>query len=181
MNRPIFKTITGDKITIYQLSDGEKQLYGRISSLLYKNPINSIILIDEPELFLHPRWQYDILDIYRNIGQNNQFIIATHSPYILSKCHYSELILLKKQGDRIVVEQPDRPLAAQDINSILGIMEADFMPRETVERHRKYRALVEAGQKDTEEGRALLAEILEHEPEQSEFLQRIRFYEELNS
>ncbi|HAO21166.1 MAG TPA: hypothetical protein DCQ37_12235, partial [Desulfobacteraceae bacterium] len=128
-NRPIFETINHERITIEQLSDGEKQLYGRVISLLMLNPHNSLILIDEPEIGLHPKWQYTIMDIYKNIGQNNQFIIATHSPHILAKAHYKELILLKKKDNKIVAEQFDKPPTSRDINSVLGgIMEAKYLP-----------------------------------------------------
>ncbi len=181
-NRPLFETINHEKVKIDALSDGEKQLYGRVISLLMLNPHYSLILIDEPEVGLHPKWQYTIMDIYKNIGKNNQFIIATHSPHIIAKAHYKELVLLKKDGEKIVVEQFDRPPAACDINSVLcGIMGARYLPDEIVERHRRYRELVENGQKETPEAKALRDEILEYEPEESEFMQSIRFYEELNS
>ena len=49
---------------------------------------NSIILIDEPELSMHPHWQDKILPYYRNLFtknsiQSSQLIIATHSEYVL--------------------------------------------------------------------------------------------------
>jgi len=181
-NRPIFETINHERITIEQLSDGEKQLYGRVISLLMLNPHNSLILIDEPEIGLHPKWQYTIMDIYKNIGQNNQFIIATHSPHILAKAHYKELILLKKKDNKIVAEQFDKPPTSRDINSVLGgIMEAKYLPDDITEWHRQYRDLVEKGEKDSPEAQALRSKILEYEPEESEFMQSIRFYEALNS
>lgn len=181
-NRPIFETINHERITIEQLSDGEKQLYGPVISLLMLNPHNSLILIDEPEIGLHPKWQYTIMDIYKNIGQNNQFIIATHSPHILAKAHYKELILLKKKDNKIVAEQFDKPPTSRDINSVLGgIMEAKYLPDEITEWHRQYRDLVEKGKKDSPEAQALRIKILEYEPEESEFMQSIRFYEALNS
>jgi len=181
-NRPIFETINHERITIEQLSDGEKQLYGRVISLLMLNPHNSLILIDEPEIGLHPKWQYTIMDIYKNIGQNNQFIIATHSPHILAKAHYKQLILLKKKDNKIVAEQFDKPPTSRDINSVLGgIMEAKYLPDDITEWHRQYRDLVEKGEKDSPEAQALRSKILEYEPEESEFMQSIRFYEALNS
>ncbi len=181
-NRPIFKTINNERITIEALSDGEKQLYGRAVSLILLNPCNSVILIDEPEICLHPKWQYTIMDIYRNIGKNNQFIVATHSPHIIAKAHYRELILLKKSDNRIVAEQFDHPRVSRDINSVLGgIMEAKYLPDEIMNRHREYRELVEKGEKASPRAQELRQQILEYEPEESEFMQRIRFYEELRS
>ena len=43
---------------------------------------NSVVLIDELELHLHPPQQQALLGALRNIGPDCQFIITTHSPYL---------------------------------------------------------------------------------------------------
>ena len=55
---------------------------------------NSIILIDEPELSLHPKWQQRIIEVYKKIGENNQIILATHSPHILGSVSNENIFLL---------------------------------------------------------------------------------------
>jgi len=56
--------------------------------------INSrIILIDEPELSLHVDWQRILFDVLMEQGTDNQFLIATHSPFIYSQFPDKELIL----------------------------------------------------------------------------------------
>ena len=78
------------EIPIDRLSTGEKQIVFRGAHLL-KN-INSmsggIVLIDEPELSMHPKWQQKVLNYYRSLFNKNgtqeaQMIIATHSEYVL--------------------------------------------------------------------------------------------------
>lgn len=80
----------GREIPIDRLSTGEKQIVFRGAHLL-KN-INSmsggIVLIDEPELSMHPKWQQKVLNYYRSLFNKNgtqeaQMIIATHSEYVL--------------------------------------------------------------------------------------------------
>lgn len=80
----------GKEIPVDDLSTGEKQIVFRGAHLL-KN-INSmsdgIVLIDEPELSMHPKWQQKVLKYYRSLFNNNgtqnaQMIIATHSEYVL--------------------------------------------------------------------------------------------------
>lgn len=80
----------GRDIPVDSLSTGEKQVVFRGTHLL-KN-INSIsggiVLIDEPELSMHPKWQEKVLRYYRNLFNKNgtqdaQMIIATHSEYVL--------------------------------------------------------------------------------------------------
>jgi predicted ATPase len=78
------------KISIDNMSTGEKQIVFR-GVLLLKNLNNlsgGIVLIDEPELSMHPQWQKKILNYYRDLFkkdgvQNVQLIVATHSEYIL--------------------------------------------------------------------------------------------------
>ena len=107
-NIPIFTNSAGDKFDINELSSGEKQLFLRTLAIKMLNPENSIILIDEPELSLHPKWQQRIVDVYRKIGKNNQIIIATHSPHILGSVKKENIMLLDKDGEgKIVIKTGD--------------------------------------------------------------------------
>ena len=88
--KKILFTKNSKQIDIDNLSTGEKQIVFRGAQLLknLNNMNNSIILIDEPELSMHPRWQDKILPFYRNLftqndTQSTQLIIATHSEYVL--------------------------------------------------------------------------------------------------
>jgi len=72
------------------LSSGEKQIVYRVGYLLrnLRTLSGGIILIDEPELSLHPIWQIKFINFLRELFTNGekldvQFIIATHSPYLL--------------------------------------------------------------------------------------------------
>ena len=99
---PIFTDSSGKKFGINELSSGEKQLFLRTLAIKMLEPENSIIMIDEPELSLHPKWQQKIVDVYRKIGRNNQIILATHSPHILGSVEKENIILLKKNENGIV-------------------------------------------------------------------------------
>ena len=88
--KKILFTKHGHKISIDQLSTGEKQIVFRGAHLLRNmNSISGgIVLIDEPELSMHPIWQRKILDYYRRLFTNNgrqevQMLIATHSEYVI--------------------------------------------------------------------------------------------------
>ena len=107
-NITLFTNSSGDEFDINELSSGEKQLFLRTLAIRMLNPENSIILIDEPELSLHPKWQQRIVDVYRKIGKNNQIIIATHSPHILGSVRKENIMLLDKDDDgKIVVRTGD--------------------------------------------------------------------------
>lgn len=106
---PLFENFSGEKVDINALSSGEKQLFLRTLSLKMLEPKNSIILIDEPELSLHPKWQQQILEVYKRIGENNQIIIATHSPLILENIDKENIFMLtKEESGRITVATGDK-------------------------------------------------------------------------
>ncbi len=175
-NRPIFRTINGDNITIDKLSSGEQQLYARVVSLMILNPHNSVILIDEPEIALHPKWQIDIMKIYESIGKNNQFIVTTHSPFIISQTPYKNLIFLIKENEEIIAKQFTEPPLDRDINTIIKtIMGADYLPKEIDKLHKEYRKLFEDDKLDTNEAKDLEKRILEFESPNSSFFQGIEF------
>ena len=80
-----------------KLSAGEKQM---LSFLCYnafseKTPI----FIDEPELSLHVDWQRLLLPTLLEQGTENQFFIATHSPFIYAKYPDKEILLGDDRGD----------------------------------------------------------------------------------
>ena len=142
---PIFTNSAGDKFDINELSSGEKQLFLRTLAIKMLNPENSIILIDEPELSLHPKWQQRIVDVYRKIGKNNQIIIATHSPHILGSVKKENIMLLDKDGEgKIVVKTGDELYDSygQPTDRVLK----DIMGLETTRNPKVFKLLEEAGE-----------------------------------
>jgi predicted ATP-binding protein involved in virulence len=101
---PIFESFNGKKISINQLSSGEKQLFCQAAYLQKLNLQDSIILIDEPETSLHPTWQRNILKLYQNIGENNQIIVATHSPHIIASVKPESLFVLYPNSETGKIE-----------------------------------------------------------------------------
>ena len=142
---PIFTNLSGDKFDINELSSGEKQLFLRTLAIKMLNPENSIILIDEPELSLHPKWQQRIVDVYRKIGKNNQIIIATHSPHILGSVRKENIMLLDKDDEgKIVVRTGDELYDSygQPTDRVLK----DIMGLEATRNPKVFKLLEEAGE-----------------------------------
>ena len=144
-NMPIFENSSGDKFDINELSSGEKQLFLRTLAIKMLNPENSIILIDEPELSLHPKWQQRIVDVYKKIGKNNQIIIATHSPHILGSVKKENIMLLDKDGEgKIVIKTGDKfyDSYGQPTDRVLK----DIMGLKTTRNPKVFKLLEEAGE-----------------------------------
>jgi ABC-type lipoprotein export system ATPase subunit len=79
------------------LSAGEKQMLSFICyNAFYRD---SVIFIDEPELSLHVDWQRQLFPILQKQQSSNQFVIATHSPFIYSKYPEKEISINSDRGD----------------------------------------------------------------------------------
>ena len=144
-NITLFTNSAGDKFDINELSSGEKQLFLRTLAIKMLNPENSIILIDEPELSLHPKWQQRIVDVYRKIGKNNQIIIATHSPHILGSVKKENIILLDRSDDGKIMIKTDEDLYdsyGQPTDRVLK----DIMGLESTRNPKIFKLLEEAGE-----------------------------------
>lgn len=87
---PIFQK-NSKRIKITDLSSGEKQIVFRgIYLLRNKESLNGIpVLIDEPEISMHPKWNENIYDYYRRLFKTDkglktsQMFMATHSEYVI--------------------------------------------------------------------------------------------------
>ena len=110
----LFRNNKGDEIRIDDLSTGEKQIVIRGGYMLkYQKSIQSnFILIDEPELSLHPEWQKKILQFYKRLftdengNQTAQIFVATHSPFIVhnfSRYNDKVVVLNKDENDNVSV------------------------------------------------------------------------------
>lgn len=64
-----------------------------------REQITGIVLIDEIDLHLHPKWQWNVIDALQKNFAGVQFIIATHSPIVISASKKANLILLDDAQD----------------------------------------------------------------------------------
>lgn len=161
------------------LSHGELKKLSIYIWLKYIVPQDAIILMDEIDIALHPKWQYQIIN---DITQwsDGQFLLATHSPQILSSTYYKNLIKIENEESKVTVKQYKKPPLDRDINTIImEIMGAPAFPEDLFELHVQYRKLAMNGKKDTEEALILKKQILEYESENSSFFQDINFDLEL--
>ena len=168
----------GDKFSIDELSTGEKTLMSKVLYLYLEDIRDKVILIDEPELSLHPSWQNKVLKIYENFALNNncQIIIATHSPHIIASAKNEYLRFLVKEDNKIVVKQLNDSPLNRDMNTILKtLMGANYKPQELEELQLEYREFFDEGKLETEEAKEVEKKILKYESLNSAFFQGIAF------
>lgn len=86
----------GAVVPISVLSAGYQSLIWMVFDIAYRmaalNPFLAenisqtpgLVLIDELDVHLHPRWQWQVIDVLRSIFPNVQFLATTHSPIIIA-------------------------------------------------------------------------------------------------
>lgn len=95
------------QIEFNQLSQGEKCYLSLVCDLarrlsmanpLAENPLQGqgVVLVDELDLHLHPKWQVEILSKLTTIFPQCQFVLTTHSPLVLSDVKPQQLYLLER-------------------------------------------------------------------------------------
>lgn len=80
--------------------------------------LTGIVIVDELEQHLHPRWQRTILPQLRRLFPKIQFIVATHSPLVASSCSDVTVHRLEK-GERTIYEPYG--WQAEDVYDMMGV------------------------------------------------------------
>lgn len=96
----------GLKVPFPALSDGYRAFLGWVGDLLYHVCITcssekelvdnkGIVLVDEIDLHLHPKWQMTILPVIAKVLPNIQFILTSHSPLIVGSLEWMNIITMQ--------------------------------------------------------------------------------------
>ena len=130
---PIFEQ-NGQEITLEKLSSGNIMLIEHLVILLSKMyslsilrniPTNDImkspglLLIDEIETHLHPKWQKSILPIIRKTFPNLQIILTTHSPFVVSSLPGAKIYTCKSEPGHSVVKDETSVYSNLPVDEIL--------------------------------------------------------------
>jgi len=161
----IFKT-EKECLPIRALSAGYQSLIGMVLDIAYRmallNPdlleniseTPGVVLIDELDMHLHPKWQWNIVSALMKTFPNVQFIAATHSPIIIASC--KEEYLIKIRVDREITYE--KSTYGMDINDTLSICQNSiFMAEDIKDLLMKFEQYVDEG--DLQEAEKYVSEI----------------------
>jgi predicted ATP-binding protein involved in virulence len=171
---------SGTVLDVRQLSDGERGLLSMVLDLARRlsqaneNSIDplaegrAIVLIDEIDLHLHPKWQRQIVRNLTSAFPGCQFIATTHSPQVIGEVAH-ERIQIISDGQ---VYSPSHSYGVDSSRVLEEIMEAD--PR-TQGVQRLLGEISEViGRQHFERGRELLAELVDEVGESDPEVTRLR-------
>jgi predicted ATP-binding protein involved in virulence len=123
----------GETLNVAQLSQGEKSLMALIGDIARRlammnpslqNPLNGngIVLIDEVDLHLHPKWQRSLISRLTSTFPNCQFVLTTHSPLVISD-NKDVLCYSLDNGELTQIQD----LYGEDANTVLlSVMNTDI-------------------------------------------------------
>jgi len=92
-------------ISLRRASSGEQCILLSLFGIAANITDNTIILIDEPEISLHPEWQQRYINLLMNTFggfYNCKFIIATHSPLVISNLKSANCYILPMAESEII-------------------------------------------------------------------------------
>lgn len=99
-------------IPLNQLGSGYEMIFSLIYSyyLSKKGKKKLIVLIDEPELHLHPKLQSDFIDLLLDFSKDSQIILTTHSPLFIKQAMNNSNVavkILNKTENSVSVANPE--------------------------------------------------------------------------
>jgi len=79
----------------------------------------AVCMVDEMDIFMHPRWQRGILEALCKVFSQTQFIISTHSPFIAQSAADAGIVLLRKTPEGVVAERDPVDIRGWRVDQIL--------------------------------------------------------------
>ena len=146
-----------DDHTFDRLSAGYHSVLFMISELAYRavvlNPltenlidvISGIVLIDEIDYHLHPAWQWKILPALKETFPKVQFIVATHSPIVLSSAKDASLMLMTSPNNIERIQS----VYGYNIDDVLSLPQGTLdAPEEVTAYYDRAEAILDRGNED---------------------------------
>ena len=85
------------------------------------NPLNepAIVLVDEIDLHLHPRWQRSLMGYLSELFPNTQFIVTAHSPLVVQAATDANIVVLRREGDHVIIDNDAQSIRGWRIDQVL--------------------------------------------------------------
>ncbi len=155
-----------------QLSDGYRNLLALVLDFArrlaqanpnWPNPLEApgILMIDEIELHLHPRWQQKVIPALRAVFPNTQLIVSTHSPAVLTTVRREHIKLLGADHQFEQIPNDVGTYGADNSRVLAEVFGAYPRPQNihSVQQLAEYWQAVEAQEHDTDQAKALRQEL----------------------
>jgi predicted ATP-binding protein involved in virulence len=154
-------------LALNELSGGYRTLLALVADLARRmaqaNPTlgtdsEAIVLIDEVDLHLHPKWQQTVLDSLRRAFPNAQFIVTTHSEQVIAAVEPKHIVRLDRVSDGVAASRPTSTYGATPDRISEDVMGVPHLrPARVEDTLKSYWALINDGAGETEAALTLRA------------------------
>ncbi len=79
----------------------------------------AVVLVDEIDMHLHPKWQRELIGFLTERFPNTQFIVTAHSPLIVQAATDANIAVLKREGDHVVIENHPETIRGWRVDQVL--------------------------------------------------------------
>ncbi|WPB77259.1 AAA family ATPase [Archangium violaceum] len=79
----------------------------------------AVVLVDEIDLHLHPKWQRQLISYLTERFPNTQFIVTAHSPLVVQSATDANIVVLKREGDHVVIDNDVESIRGWRVDQIL--------------------------------------------------------------
>jgi len=116
---PLSKLSLGFQTVVAWMVDLAARLFERYPDS--PNPLAepAIVLVDEIDLHLHPRWQREIQSYLTQRFPNTQFIVTAHSPLVVQAAADANIALLRQEGDHVVIDNDPATIKGWRVDQVL--------------------------------------------------------------
>jgi predicted ATP-binding protein involved in virulence len=86
-----------------------------------KNPLAepAVVLVDEVDLHLHPKWQRELREHMVERFPNTQFIVTAHSPLVVQASENENLVVLRRKGDSVIIDNDVETVRGWRVDQVL--------------------------------------------------------------
>jgi restriction system-associated AAA family ATPase len=140
-----------------QLSDGEHQLLHVLGAIILFDTDGTLFLLDEPETHFNPEWRSKFVSLMNQVitvKRKQEFIITTHSPFVVSDCKPERVFIFERnKKNEVVYHQPDFNTFGASVNliSLKVFGKKETIAELAMDRLRELKSEVEAGAITVEE------------------------------
>ncbi|MFN2456253.1 MAG: AAA family ATPase [Pyrinomonadaceae bacterium] len=109
----------GYKTLIAWMVDLASRLFDRYPDS--PNPLAepAVVLVDEIDLHLHPKWQRNLMSFLSERFPNTQFIATAHSPLVVQAATDANIVLLRREGDHVVIDNNVKAIQGWRVDQVL--------------------------------------------------------------
>ena len=109
----------GYRTLIAWMVDLASRMFDRYPDSEYPLHEPAVVLVDEIDLHLHPKWQRDLMGFLTRLFPNTQFIATAHSPLVVQAASDANVVLLRREDDHVIIDNDVKAIHNWRVDQIL--------------------------------------------------------------